>query len=1636
MREKTADKVVRMYFRKLADQGKKELVKKPPLDPYGSLIFFSIAYGAFTQYTAELFKSESQFLKDREFLNLMESGDRVVKKVAPLLLTYTRSYASPFVKKNVARLKNIQNQATIGKAPTDIVLSNSALYSVLLPFLHRKPKFLKELFPPDAKGSPYNQMLKVGRAVASAKDAQSLLFQLTAVSPPPSMVIIRGWVKRAAKWVTKVGKLDTEVLMEDADKAKILASDLRGIERKKETVPFDTPEGAKLEHERLETLEKIDTLAQESTDPSVILATVASGAKPKDNYNTATGRKLGHTPEQERAMEEEGKTLIAAGAGSGKCIRGDFLVQTENGFIPISDICSGLDAEQEQPHQTTIHGMAGPEQTSHIYFDGIRQTLKMETTRGYEIEGTHKHKVLILQDGEVAWKELQEIELGDIVCLDRRPGLFSSTPFQREEFYYPPYRNSTCDTKIPKSLTEQVASLLGYIVSEGYIRKDCWGVHLTTTCEEQLDFYQKAMKGILTFYGRRDERKVLQYVVEFHRHADIQSLMNFGLTRAGAKDKEIPFGVLRSPKPIIVAFLKALFDGDGSVESNVVSYATASSKLAAQLHTLLLAFGIPSRKRFRDNEKAGAWHLTIGGSGLRRFKSEIGFNLTEKKNKLHALAQRNENTNIDLIPGVGSFCMAVKEQYKKEHGTSRTKDEGYGTLKCISNGSRRPSFHTLKQFLSFYPVQSPEWSLLQSLAEKNWFFDSVEEIQDSEAGVYDFVVPETHSFSAGGFINHNTRVLASKIAYHIVEKGEDPTSILATTFTKKAAAELMKRTAKYGAVIEGKIAEQGFGTTHSVAGKILNNQARSFRRSKYLGKNETWKQNMILRLAMEQVQKIPTSSVSPPPPPKSFWEDVQNNALESYEDAVEQGVETAEKLGPAATFPETLERALPYLKGLNQHWRDRQIQFIGSLIQRRAVPEKMSIAQVSWLYSILKDLPPQLNITYQFPTHLQEAAEAEQAKRKKKGRSRDPEFAEPSKKKKDEALRQYRSYLKPLNQWFNLGRPLVKDNKPESAEDDPKKEEDSPPIPLGEFRNAISILKGKGLTPAEAWHGMGPYEQGSSEAAVYAAYEFLKGNKGEPDFRNVGDMDDILIDAVKALIGDENVRKQLQSRYKTILVDEAQDLNRVQHLLFGLIAGYLNPTNLKPNEDGSMTATTYSLIGDDKQAIYEFRGADPDEFINKSDLTEGDEEFKTLLLETNFRSGEAIVESANRLIKHNQKQVPMVCKAHPDRNGSGEIVSRPVQDTAEAAVSVAVEIDALMKADDAVKYQDFGVAIRSNAEAFHYGVQMLQRGIPFRSNARFFNDANSKAIIGWLTIHEQGPNGDAQLINKSLREAARAPVSKIGVTFWDKVTELAKRDGEPNWLKWLLDIDNYGTENWRKVYSRGQWLEIAEDFIGNIHNVMGLTGDPSFLIADLLEMEGTNGKSMREALIDSVADNDEIMGELSAQAPRGRVTNDMVEEEALSPIDPLVNLVNSRKTLGESMEFVRKLQRVNEKISSLDTDKEIDRDAVTISTMHGWKGLECPNLYVPLVGGKFPRAGETGVAEEGPALWSERRLAYVAITRAEQRCVLLDIPNPKLGFHSQFLSESCPAQEEVAPHEVVIETTEMEKQGMLEEWDE
>ena len=240
---------------------------------------------------------------------------------------------------------------------------------------------------------------------------------------------------------------------------------------------------------------------------------------------------------------------------------------------------------------------------------------------------------------------------------------------------------------------------------------------------------------------------------------------------------------------------------------------------------------------------------------------------------------------------------------------------------------------------------------------------------------------------------------------------------------------------------------------------------------------------------------------------------------------------------------------------------------------------------------------------------------------------------------------------------------------------------------------------------------------GQSKAAESFNDRYRKGGE------RLGDLDDMIKVFRNILRRDPAARKAIQGNVDHILVDECQDLNTVQHQVFEMMSEHVAPDS----KDKSIW-----MVGDDKQAIYQFRGAKPELFVG----LDGKEGWKTRQINTNYRCEPEIVEAANRLAAYNEGQIPMEARAAPTKsrgNASIDVVMPP--DNAAGAIATIGRIRKDMDTEGA-KAEDYAVLARTNAELNDFETACIINEIPYiRKGGKGFLEApESKAVLGYLDL--------------------------------------------------------------------------------------------------------------------------------------------------------------------------------------------------------------------------------------------------------------------------------------------------------------
>lgn len=518
----------------------------------------------------------------------------------------------------------------------------------------------------------------------------------------------------------------------------------------------------------------------------------------------------GLNPSQAKATQTiEGNIQINAVAGSGKCITGDSLILTNKGIVAIQDIPSvykeheeavvkSIDLENLEMVQDT---------TSHWYNMGESNTIKIVTSQGYTLEGTPEHPIVVMEGENLRFKKLQDITKEDIVAISLNNNLWGTNNL----------------------VSKDLSLFIGLLLGDGYLCSTDSKISFAKVDSEFSSKYIRLVKHLFGDVKVNEERHSKCNSISWTLcNKDIKKYLKdtIGLEMVGACYKSIPNSIMTAPKEVVIRCLQGLFDTDGTVNvaRSSIEYSTNSAKLAHQIQMCLLNLGINCRLKNRPNKFGNHYYIYIGGSALRTFRKEIGFNLaTSKQQKLLEVCEKKCNDNARLIPNQqdrlqrllieleGKPYMKGKSRLYTASGVIMYLDYCKGRKKLTTN-----TCSTLLDTIDFESEDTKALSLLNSM-----LLDTIDTISEGRQVVYDFTVPRTHSFVSNGIISHNTRVLTHRVAY-MLEQGIKPNSILLTTFTKKATTEMTDRLSRL--IPKMKLSMITIGTSHSIGYRILKKE--------------------------------------------------------------------------------------------------------------------------------------------------------------------------------------------------------------------------------------------------------------------------------------------------------------------------------------------------------------------------------------------------------------------------------------------------------------------------------------------------------------------------------------------------------------------------------------------------------------------------------------------------------------------------------------------------------------------------------------------------------------------------------------------------------------------------------------------
>lgn len=464
---------------------------------------------------------------------------------------------------------------------------------------------------------------------------------------------------------------------------------------------------------------------------------------------------------------------------------------------------------------------------------------------------------------------------------------------------------------------------------------------------------------------------------------------------------------------------------------------------------------------------------------------------------------------------------------------------------------------------------------------------------------------------------------------------------------------------------------------------------------------------------------------------------------------------------------------------------------------------------------------------------------------------------------------------------------------------------------------------------------------------------------------NAMDFDDLLVYTYRLFVERNDVLKKYGKIFKYIMVDEYQDTNYVQKKILTLLYNVM--------EEKAICA-----VGDDSQSIYSFRGANIDNILSftRDFPAENGNYARLFKLEQNYRSTQTIVEAANSLIKHNRNQIS---KDVFSENAKGEKIQyKPAYSDKEEAAIVAKDVKRIRR-EDGCQYSDFAILYRTNAQSRSFEEEFRKQGIPYRiyGGLSFYQRKEIKDIIAYFRLVANPDDEEA------IKRIINYPARGIGATTVLKIADCAHQNQVSFW-EVIGAPERYG-------------LAVTKGTMNKLETFR-------LLISSFIDRaQTTDVYELGDAIIKESGISQDIMS--------GKDADDLARQENLEEfLSGMSAFVEERREEGRFDElFLQDYLQDVALLTDADSDGDKDEPRVSLMTVHAAKGLEFPTVFVVgLEENIFPSPLSAASLRE---LEEERRLLYVAITRAEKHCILTNAKNRwrygKMEFDnpSRFIDE-------------------------------
>ncbi len=512
----------------------------------------------------------------------------------------------------------------------------------------------------------------------------------------------------------------------------------------------------------------------------------------------------------------------------------------------------------------------------------------------------------------------------------------------------------------------------------------------------------------------------------------------------------------------------------------------------------------------------------------------------------------------------------------------------------------------------------------------------------------------------------------------------------------------------------------------------------------------------------------------------------------------------------------------------------------------------------------------------------------------------------------------------------------------------------------GLVQSRISNAKNH-LVSAQAYAASSEFFRSDSEAKIPAMRDIYIRYCERCKQSDAMDFDDLLVNTFLLFKNNPDICDKYAERFRYVLVDEYQDTNFAQHSIVLQLTG---------------KHQRVCVVGDDAQSIYSFRGANIDNILKFTRLYDDARLFK---LEQNYRSTQLIVKAANSLIEKNREQIK---KEVFSENSVGEpiTVTSAYSDVEEGEI-VANKITS-MHVKNGQPYSDFAILYRTNAQSRIFEEALRKRAVAYRiyGGLSFYQRKEIKDVIAYFRLAVNPHDGEA------LKRVINYPARGIGDTTLNKIIATAAQEGVSLWTVISSPLD-YGLNINKGTHAKLQgFRDIIAGFVSKVENtnaydlgkeIVGASG----IMADIMQDTSPEGLSRRENI-------DEL-------------------------VNGMYDFCDIRHQEGNERMFLTDYLSEVSLLTDQDGEKDDSVPKVTLMTIHSAKGLEFRNVFiVGMEENLFPGP----MSSDSPrALEEERRLFYVAITRAEENCFISYAKNrykygkPEFCNPSRFLKDINPA---------------------------